>query len=238
MALLRGVCALLALFAALPAPAEEWSSPARQTTLVELFTSEGCSSCPPADRWLSSLMEDPALWKTWVPVAFHVDYWDDLGWRDALSSADYSQRQRAYAAHGSLDSVYTPGIVVNGKEWRRYFLGGKRRLPVSDSEPGVLHAVREADAVTLEFHLAATGPLIANVAWLGTGIESHVGRGENKGKKLTHDFAVLDHVTKTGPGPVWKLATKPPRGATAIAIWMTDPATLEPLQATGGWLNP
>ncbi len=71
------------------------SGPA-QTALVELYTSEGCSSCPPADHYLSGLARDPGLWKQFVPVAFHVDYWDQLGWTDRLASAQYSDRQRSY----------------------------------------------------------------------------------------------------------------------------------------------
>src|SRR5262249_27401056 len=89
-----------------------------QTALVELYTSEGCSSCPPAEAWLSRLKDDSALWKNFVPVAFHVDYWDYLGWRDPWAATSFSERQRSYADSWSAVSVYTPGFVLNGKEWR------------------------------------------------------------------------------------------------------------------------
>ena len=70
-----------------------FSSPVQQATLIELYTSEGCSSCPPADSWLSQFKDNEHLWTQIVPVSFHVDYWDNLGWRDRFSSAEFSRRQ-------------------------------------------------------------------------------------------------------------------------------------------------
>ncbi|MCB1738986.1 MAG: DUF1223 domain-containing protein, partial [Gammaproteobacteria bacterium] len=99
----------------------------RQVALLELFTSEGCSSCPPADRWLSGLIDDPRLWRELVPVAFHVDYWDYLGWPDRFASREFSRRQRDHARSGGLSQVYTPGVVLNGAEWRGWHRG--RPLP-------------------------------------------------------------------------------------------------------------
>src|SRR5438552_12328276 len=95
-----------------------------QTTLIELFTSEGCSSCPPADAWISQLKESPDLWKKIVPIAFHVDYWNNLGWRDRFAKPEFTARQRWYVAAWRGDSVYTPGFVVNGREWRSWFADG------------------------------------------------------------------------------------------------------------------
>ena len=95
-----------------------FTSPVKQSTLLELYTSEGCSSCPPADQWLSTLKNDKKLWKEIVPIAFHVDYWDYLGWKDEFSKAEYTQRQRNYARWHNLGTIYTPGFVQNGKEWR------------------------------------------------------------------------------------------------------------------------
>ena len=99
----------------------QFQSPARQVALVELYTSEGCSSCPPAESWLSGLKEKPGLWNEFVPIAFHVDYWNYLGWRDKWSSKQYSDRQRDYAGVWGSESIYTPEFVLNGKEWRNWF---------------------------------------------------------------------------------------------------------------------
>lgn len=97
-----------------------FTSTETQVRLVELYTSEGCSSCPPADRWLSGLLTSPHLWGSIIPIAFHVSYWDYLGWHDSFALDEYSQRQRAYANLGKT-GVYTPGFFVNGQEWRGFF---------------------------------------------------------------------------------------------------------------------
>src|SRR3989449_10775896 len=97
-----------------------FQSSGEQTALIELYTSEGCSSCPPAETWLSRLKASPGLWKDFVPLAFHVDYWDYLGWRDPWANKSFSDRQRAYAKQWRSQSIYTPGFVLNGKEWRAW----------------------------------------------------------------------------------------------------------------------
>src|SRR5690242_13991684 len=76
---------------------QQFRSGPAPVSLLELFTSEGCSSCPPAEKWLGDLREETGLWRDFVPVAFHVNYWDHLGWRDALASAAFTQREHAYA---------------------------------------------------------------------------------------------------------------------------------------------
>jgi hypothetical protein len=95
--------------ALLPTPA---FAVATRPVVVELFTSQGCSSCPPADAYLKTLLGKPDV----IPLSYHVDYWDYLGWRDTLGSADYSQRQYDYAASRGDKNVYTPQTVINGRE--------------------------------------------------------------------------------------------------------------------------
>jgi hypothetical protein len=92
--------------ATLSAAAFQFQSAERRAALLEVFTSEGCSSCPPAESWLSHLKEAPGLWNDFVPVAFHVDYWDYLGWRDRWASKEFSDRQRAFAQSWGIDSLY------------------------------------------------------------------------------------------------------------------------------------
>src|SRR5438552_17449486 len=104
-------------------PATVFETGNTQSTLIELFISEGCSSCPPAEKWLSGLKSNRDLWKKIVPVAFHVDYWDRLGWRDRFAKPEFTSRQQRYAAAWGGDSGYTPGFVVNGKEWRGWCCG-------------------------------------------------------------------------------------------------------------------
>src|ERR1044071_2524185 len=136
-----------------------------QNSLVELFTSEGCSSCPPAEKWLSTLKSSQDLWKKTVPVAFHVDYWDHLGWRDRFAKPEFTSRQQRYAAEWGGDSVYTPGFVVNGKEWRSWF--GGNALPIASTKVGVLRvSVGDDRNVSATFAADAiqARPLTLNVA--------------------------------------------------------------------------
>jgi len=121
-----------------------FQSSEQRTPLIELYTSEGCSSCPPAEAWLSKLKTEAGLWKDFVPVAFHVDYWDHLGWRDRFASAVFTERQRAYAAQLKTDSIYTPEFIVNGREWSGWF--SNPRLPKVGAERiGILSVVAHED---------------------------------------------------------------------------------------------
>ncbi|MCZ6766443.1 MAG: DUF1223 domain-containing protein [bacterium] len=219
------------------------ASGVERTSLVELYTSEGCSSCPPAEEWLTRLIEDKRLWKAWVPVAFHVDYWDQLGWKDPYGSRDHSQRQRDYAASWSQGRVYTPGFVVNGLEWPGWFSG--EALPESvKGSPGVLTVVIEGGLLEAQFEARAEHTkLVAHVALLGFDIVQPIAAGENRGRTLTHDFVVLDHQTGAMKGAKNRfLATIPielPADANnyAIAAWVTEPGVMRPVQAVGGWLS-
>src|SRR5213596_4201749 len=106
--------AIVSLAVALPVQAQvcQAASSAHVPVVVELYTSEGCNSCPPADRWLSTLKRDPGV----VALSFHVDYWDRLGWKDRFSSAAFTRRQGDYARRFRLASLYTPQLVVNGAQ--------------------------------------------------------------------------------------------------------------------------
>src|SRR5947208_7644646 len=135
-----------------------------QSSLIELFTSEGCSSCPPAEKWLSALKSSSDLWKKAVPVAFHVDYWDHLGWRDRFAKPEFTSRQQHYASEWGGDSVYTPGFVVNGREWRDWFSGCA--VPASSKEVGSLRVtLSDDDRVGATFIAESTqpSPLALNV---------------------------------------------------------------------------
>jgi hypothetical protein len=214
-----------------------------QTSLIELFTSEGCSSCPPAERWLSAFNSSPDLWKKIVPVAFHVDYWNHLGWRDRFSKPEFTLRQQRYAADWGGDSVYTPGFVVNGREWRDWFSGNA--LPTPLKKVGSLRVtLSDNGKVGAIFVTESTQPhsLTLNVALLGNDLESDVKRGENTGRKLRHDFTVLS-LAKTGmvyDGNRWTGTIPFPKPSgddkpSALAAWITENEI--PIQATGGSLH-
>ena len=215
-----------------------------QSSLVELFTSEGCSSCPPAEKWLSGLKSNQDLWKKIIPVAFHVDYWDRLGWRDRFAKPEFTSRQQRYAAAWGGDSVYTPGFAVNGKEWRGWF--GGNAVPTTSSKIGILRvSLGDDEKLSASFIPERTQPrtLALNVALLGNDLESDVKRGENSGHKLRHDFVVLDLIKfdMANESNGWTGSVVIPMRSgddkpSALAAWITENGT--PVQATGGWLKP
>jgi len=214
-----------------------------KVSLIELYTSEGCSSCPPAEGWLSKLKNEPRLWKVFVPLAFHVDYWDHLGWRDRFAKPEFTSRQQRYAAAWGGDSVYTPGFVVNGKEWRNWF--GGEAVPTISTRVGVLRVSLGNDGkLTATFIPETAKPraLALNVALLGNELESDVKRGENSGRKLRHDVVVLDLIkidmaneSNRWTGSVALSMRSGNDKSSALAAWITENAT--PIQATGGWLR-
>ncbi len=238
--------ALLAAAITAGADTRRIQSPAGQVMLLELFTSEGCSSCPPADRWLSGLVDDPRLWRQVVPVAFHVDYWDSIGWPDRFAHPAFSERQRMHARGGVVRSVYTPGFVARGEEWRGWF-----RRPVLDvaSPPpaGILSldvdtATGRIDGRYTAAH-ALDGPLELHVALLGFDLQTEVRAGENEGRTLRHDFVVLGHarVPLDGASPRFHAATTLPDARVdaprrALAAWVSRANDTRALQAAGGWL--
>ena len=210
----------------------------RQVTLLELYTSQGCSSCPPAERWLNGFVASDALWERIVPLALHVDYWDDLGWRDRYASAENGARQRELARHNGSRSVYTPGVLVNGREWRGWIHGADP--PASGLGPGSL-AVTVTDGILESRYPAAGRTLDLNVALLGFGIDTRVKRGENRDRTLRQEFVSLARVRQVATDGQWRLAL--PRVAAesaeryAIAVWVSEAGNPRPLQATGGWLD-
>ena len=185
-------------------------SKARTPVLVELFTSEGCSSCPPADRFLEKLDGQPIQGADMIVLSEHVDYWNDIGWKDPYSASFYSQRQRAYASHFGLDSVYTPQMVVDGTS---EFVGsnseladrafrkalGVPKLPIrlssiSADASNTLHAHLETGALDSSFGSREADVYVAVAL---NRAESQVSAGENAGHRLAH-VSVVKSLTRVG----------------------------------------
>ncbi len=226
------------------AAATRFESGPQQISLVELYTSEGCSSCPPAEAWLSRLKDHPGLWKQFVPLAFHVDYWDRFGWRDHFSAKQWTERQSRYAALWQSESVYTPAVVVNGREQRGW--SGASFPQPNEKQTGTLSVTTgDGKIFSVEFRpeKANENEWQAHLAMLGSGISSNVRAGENSGRKLQHDFVVLnlqnaEMKSESGAGRVrlTSSATAESGVRKAIAVWVTQHGQLGPVQATGGWL--
>lgn len=220
--------------------AEAWSveSGNRQVSLIELYSSEGCSSCPPADRWISGLVSHPKLFKEFVPVAFQVDYWNYLGWVDPYSNESFSRRQRKYASEWRSKRVYTPGFVKNGFEWRR-----KSMSQLLGEKVGNLKVSRSS---TGEFQVSFDSPskknLVINAVLMGHELKSKVRSGENAGETLNHEFVVLkqvqSHLVKSDKGFVAKLTLPQSKKATkfSVAFWVSERGSQKPLQSVGRFL--
>lgn len=206
--------------------------------LIELYTSEGCSSCPPADQFLGKFLENPRLWKDIVPIAFHVDYWDYLGWKDPFAQTKFKEQQYSYRRNGNIKSVYTPGWLVNGEEWRGFFQ--RRTLPLNTLQKGgQLHATLNNLRVNVTYKpLHNQNQLTAHSALIGFNHKSQVTAGENNGRSFTHQFVVLDKQSKQQDKFNWTFSlpemTKGQRYA--LAVWITAP-NLKPLQVTAGWIK-
>ncbi len=221
--------------------AQQFSSGEKQVPLIELYTSEGCSSCPPADKWMSTLTAHESLWTGFVPVALHVDYWDYIGWKDPFASREYSQRQRQIAAENRERTVYTPGVRKAGDEWRSWRLWGS---PTNDDAPvvGKLKlSVNQDGAFTANFDTKnSNSDVQLNVAVLGLGLSTDVKRGENRGKTLKHDFVVLGLSRfSSAQANTWSGTIERPAidaGRYAIAAWVSEKGKTKPVQATGGYL--
>jgi hypothetical protein len=171
------------------------------TPVIELYTSEGCSSCPPADQWLSTL-KAPAAQGQVVVQAFHVGYWDYIGWADRFASPAHTTRQRQIATINQLRSIYTPQIVRDGLDWRDWHGTSTAKLVASLGT-----ASSQAARATVQLRRTARDTVEADVSptalaerwsayWSVTehAHESKVKAGENAGESLKHDFVVRQYV--------------------------------------------
>ena len=187
---LAAAAAALVPDAASAAPACSARSGATVPAVVELYTSEGCSSCPPAERWLSALKGRDDV----VALAFHVDYWNGLGWKDRFSQAQFTQRQNATQRTSGARFAYTPQVLLDGRDQRDW----------PDLAPGAPHAappatvalqlVRDADGLALTVSPGAGAParLSGYVAVVDDGLQTRVGAGENRGATLREDGIVRE----------------------------------------------
>ena len=215
----------------------EFASSEQQTVMVELFTSQGCSSCPPAESWLNTYQQNDKLWKEVVPIAFHVDYWDKLGWPDVYANKAYSARQYRHRQQNHIRSVYTPGIVVNGEEWRGWTRGNK--FPSGNKSAGILSFKANPNKVKVSYSRPANN-IVLNVALLGVGLETKIERGENSNRVLKQEFVALSHKVYPASNGNWELALPKDEvhnaGKYALAIWVSNATDISPIQATGYWI--
>jgi hypothetical protein len=217
----------------------------QRVTLLELYTSEGCDSCPPADRWISALPSRGLGTDRVVTLAYHVDYWNYLGWKDPFAQARFSERQRFVNARIRNRTVYTPQLMLDGQDYRQG-LSLKdiqdRVATVNREKPGAdialtlntsARTLETAARVTLNRKDASAGVFLALYE---NRLGNQVTAGENKGKRLDHDFVVRELAGPFAAGataishpfridPSWKTRDL------AVAAFVQTAATGDVLQA-------
>ena len=198
-----GISGAFVLFAAGPAAAEcVAKSGSQRVALLELYTSEGCSSCPPADRWLAELGPAGLAPTRVAPLALHVDYWNYIGWTDPFSQARFTERQQAYSARGGTRTVYTPQFVLDGREYRGWFRGENfaRQVENASTQPAaaaIALRLARVDQSTLEVtgevsvtETTARERIGVYLALYENNLVNDVRAGENRGQRLRHDYVV------------------------------------------------
>jgi hypothetical protein len=197
--------------------------PATGFAVVELFTSEGCSSCPAADAILEKIVKE---YKSNVyMLGFHMDYWNRLGWKDAFSNEDYTKRQRQYATQFNLNGIYTPQVVVNGKS---EFVGSdesKLRQTIQQELNMPMASVISIEAknngskkVDVSYKVKGAEGSLLNIALVQLEASTAVKRGENEGKQLHHVNIVRDIKTVSGGDGTVKLSIPSGMSATDFKI--------------------
>jgi hypothetical protein len=166
----------------------------RVPVVVELFTSEGCSSCPPADALLAQLSREQAGAAEIIALGEHVDYWNELGWKDRFAARQYTQRQEEYARRFNLDSVYTPQMVIDG---RKEFVGNDqsavRRLIAEATrtrKPVEVNLELDGNQANVALKQSGTGTAAVLLAVTEDNLTTQVGSGENGGRRLVHQAVV------------------------------------------------
>lgn len=180
------------------------ASGAQRVPLLELYTSEGCDSCPPTDRWVSALPSRGLSAERVVTLAFHVDYWNHLGWADPFSQARFSERQRWVSLHNRSRVIYTPQLVLNGHDYRRGTFDDNfsaKVFAINREQPKAAIMLRqsppkdgilEIDGTATIHHAGERRNAQVYIALYENNLANEVTAGENRGKKLQHDFVVHD----------------------------------------------
>ena len=168
--------------------------------LVELYTSEGCSSCPPADRWLASLGKRHAAGSV-VPLELHVDYWDYIGWKDPHAKREFSLRQRKLTQLQRMAFVYTPQVLLQGRDFRgwgtRAFEEAVARINAQPAKASIRLELLGLDAQGADVQVGAEllqrqDDAALYLAVYESKLRSRVNAGENRGRILDHDYVVLE----------------------------------------------
>lgn len=174
-------------------------SSANRVALLELYTSEGCSSCPPVDKFMSRLKHADISDRQLIPLSFHVTYWDYIGWKDQFGKPQYDERQRKQAIMNSSRNVYTPQLMMDGGDYRRYssFYTDIERINSQAAAYKLrLTVITQADSLAVELSISDSmddrDKVVAYIALYEHDLTSDVTDGENEGERLHHDYVVRE----------------------------------------------
>ena len=226
--------------------AKEFNSGDKKVQFIELFTSQGCSSCPPADKWLNSFKKSDKLWTHFVPVEFHVSYWNYLSWKDKFSKEEYSKRQKTYNSKIHA-GVYTPQVLLNGKDFRLWRHVSNNDL-ISDEKVGNLKVSLNSKlnhaAITFS-SIESDHDLICFGAYIQGNKNTIVTSGENSGSKMQNEFVVIDfqqtemkkNNQKYACNLLFTSKEVKRQQSESMAFWVSNKKTFEVIQATGGYIQ-
>jgi hypothetical protein len=234
--------ALLAAAGSAAASSCNVQSPPHRVALVELYTSQGCSSCPPADRWLSALPQRYTPTQA-IPLALHVGYWDYIGWKDPFAKREFNERQREWATVNQSRTVFTPGVFVHGREVRDWqaLQAVDRQVKAINAMPaeatiqvtGRVQGQQVLLEVVAQTAAARTGAGL-RVAVVQSGLSTAVRAGENRGERLGNDHVVREWSAPLPPGRhqlSYGIPTGTSPGGWAVVAFVQDAGSKEILQA-------
>lgn len=229
---------------------KSFTNSSKNSSLIELYTSEGCHSCPPAEKYIYGLKNHSNLFKLVFPIVFHVNYWDYLGWKDQLAQEKYTTRQRKLARLSRSNTIYTPGVYNNSNKWPEW---RKRSNTISSRQltQGKLTAEVKGDQVSIRYSALSNSskkpaakqqkqsPIFDfHFVVLGQSIKTKIQSGERTGETVEHDFAVLALKKKSSSQTV-SFSIKSELAnfkGKAIVVWVTQKGSEKPLQITGGYI--
>jgi len=218
-----------------------------QKAVVELYTSEGCSSCPPAERWLKELADMPLEDVDVMPLAFHVDYWDYIGWKDEFASPSFTQRQYELAEKNDQASVYTPAFFVDGEETRGVFriLQSVRKANATPAPVKLRMQIKQDSdrlQVALQNQFEADSGFSVRFVVFENDLANMIKRGENRGKFLQHQRVVrylseaqtlhAENHHAIDIAPAWN------RDSLGVGVLVTRQADRRPVQSLFALLKP
>lgn len=242
---MQNILFAIGLFISSAAMGKDFVSARYKTEILELFSSEGCSSCPPAERQISQLQQHKGLWVDFIPINFHVDYWNRLGWTDPYSKEIYTQRQHQYAKLWNVKTVYTPAFAFQNEDMgpvlKLNLLENLKKIQSSTTLKVNISETSDAFKIKVQvIGLSLRKPHEVYFTIMGHGFISKITTGENSGRTLTQNFVALATQTKMISKDkiefVFSKTESLKSGKLSFVAWVTEKSSFQVIQSVGGYL--